>query len=659
MDKGPLTQSYGTWSSPITSKRVAQSEVRLSQIEVSGDFSYWLEGRPREAGRTVLVRRSLDGEIRDLTPQGYSVRSRVHEYGGGAYLPDGATTYWVNDTDQRIYRQRGVDSPQPVTAEGQERGALRYADFRLAAGGGHLVCIQEAHAPNGEVENRLVSVSVEGVKPAKVLHKGRDFYAAPRISMDGEAIAWLAWDHPHMPWDAAELWVGSLNHEGHIDDSRRVAGGEAESIFQPEWGPDGQLYFVSDRTGWWNLYRLNAGEIEAVLQREVEMGSPLWVFGLAHYTFMPDGRLACIYREKGVEGILLLQPNPASIVDLDLRLNSFYPPSLRYDPGNGELLAIGGSPSQTPAIVSIDPETGDHQIIRGGQQEEIPSTFLSTGQDFEFPAAQHRSSFGLFYQPRNPKYKGPAGERPPLLVISHSGPTSHAKAHLQWEIQFWTSRGFAVGEVNYGGSVGYGREYRERLYGEWGVVDVEDCLYAAAHLAEMGKVDPNRMFIRGNSAGGFTTLSALTFSDLFAGGTSYYGVADPIALAEETHKFESHYMDKLIGPYPEARNRYLERSPFHNRDRFSRPVLLLQGQEDRVVPPSQATGLAEALHQGGIPYALVLYEDEGHGFREADTIEHCFDSELYFYQRVLNLEPVEGRASIEIYNLGRPSPPSP
>jgi dipeptidyl aminopeptidase/acylaminoacyl peptidase len=637
------TAPYGSWASPISAELVAAGGVSLDEVRVAGGHVYWVEGRPLEGGRQVVCRAAAGSEgAQDLVPEGFNARTRVHEYGGGAYAVAGGTLFFSNFADQRLYRlDPGAGPPRPITQEPPVPAGHRYADACPTPDGRRLVCVRERH-DGGEVVNDLVAVPADGGGPPVVLAAGRDFYATPRVSPDGRRLVWLEWDRPNMPWDGTELKLAELAGDALAGGPVAVAGGPGESVFQPAWRPDGVLHLVSDRTGWWNLYRVGpAGELEPLCPAEEEFGHPQWVFGMATYAFLPGDRIACIHGRGPMQRLGVLGPG-GSLTDLDLPFTSFQPPQLH---AVGDRLAcLAGGPARATAVVVIDPAGGQVEVLRSSEDRELDPGHLSAPEPIEFPTGGGRTAHALYYPPANKDFQGPQGQRPPLVVASHGGPTAGVSSGLHVGYQFFTSRGIAVVDVDYGGSTGYGRAYRRRLDGQWGIVDVDDCVAAARHLAERGDVDPARLAIRGGSAGGYTTLCALTFRDDFSAGASYFGVADAAALARDTHKFESRYLDRLIGPWPEAEARYRERSPIHHTERLSCPVILLQGLEDEVVPPAQAEMMAAALDAKGIPYAYLPFAGEQHGFRQAAHIRRALEAELYFYGRVFGFDladPVE------------------
>ena len=642
------TAPYGSWKSPITTSLLTSAGVSLSQIQPGDDGLYWCEGRPMDGGRVVIVRRTHAGKTEDVTPAPFNARTRVHEYGGGSFAVFRNTVYFSNFVDQRLYRQIGDSPPEPITPLPPQPASLRYADACLTPDGQTLVCVRERHEPGREPFNELVSLPADGSAEPRIIASEHDFYAAPRISPKGTWISWLTWDHPNMPWDGSELWIGMFDPAQGISNIRCVAGGSAESIVHPEWSPDGVLHFVSDRTGWWNLYAERRSRIVPLSPVDEEFGVPHWVFGAPRYAFLSDDRVACIVSSRGLDRLAILHSYDGKLTTLNLPYSSYG--ELKSD-GIGQLYFIGASPSIPPRIVTMDVASLRSQVLKTSLSVELDAADISTPEPIEFPTTNGRTAFALFYPPASKGFIGPASQRPLLLVMIHGGPTSSTGSGMKLGVQYWTSRGFAVADVNYGGSTGYGREYRERLNGQWGIVDVEDCIHAARYLANRGDVDPKRMGIRGGSAGGFTTLSALVFHQVFAAGASHYGVADLTALATDTHKFESRYLDRLIGPYPDAADIYRERSPIHFADRLSCPVILFQGTEDKVVPPNQAETFVDALRSRHLPYAYVLFPGEGHGFRQAPNIQRAAEAELYFYSRVFAFALADEITPVDIENL--------
>jgi len=640
---GPRIAPYGAWRSPFSADMVAGESVRFGDLAVDGADVYWIEGRPQENGRCVVVRRGADGGTEDVTPASVNVRTRVHEYGGGAFTVREGIVYFVNFADQQVYRQPAGGTATLLTRSPDSR----YADLTVDARRGRLICVREDHdAAGGEVRNRLVSIDLASGAET-VLVQGADFFSNPRLSPDAARLAWVAWNHPQMPWDGTELWMTELGEDGGVDGASRVAGGTSESVFQPEWSPAGVLTFVSDRTGWWNLYVLDGEAPRNLCETEAEFGLPQWVFGMSTYGYAGAERIVCTVNAKGLWRLATLEAATGRLARIDSVFTQVS--SMKCAPGAA--FFVGGSPSAPPCVARLDLDSGRIEVVRSACADAPASDSLSAPEAIEFPTAGGATAHAFFYPPCSAEFAGPAQERPPLIVKSHGGPTGAATASLSLEIQYWTSRGFAVVDVNYRGSTGFGREYRNALRGAWGVADVEDCVNAARHLAAQGRVDGERLAIRGGSAGGYSTLCALTFHDDFKAGASYYGVSDLEALARDTHKFESRYLDLLVGPYPERRDVYRERSPIHYAERLSCPLILLQGLEDKIVPPDQSEKMFDALRGKGIPVAYLTFEGEQHGLRQSANISRSLEAELCFYGAVFGF-PVMGPATpLAIENL--------
>jgi dipeptidyl aminopeptidase/acylaminoacyl peptidase len=607
---------YGSWPSPLSAARVTAGGLRLDQIQLDGDDLYWLEGRASEGGRNVIVKRLQSGDIVDVTPPGFNVRSRVHEYGGGAYSVHQRTIFFSNFADQRVYQQGPDGAPQPITDEGHGS----YADFRMDAHRSRLIGVRE-HTGS----NTIVAV------PGATLVEGADFYSDPIVSPDGKFLAWLQWNHPNMPWDGTELWVAVFNPDGSVGSREQVAGGREESIFQPEWSPDGALYFASDKTGWWNLYRWNAVSIEPVHPMEAEFGKPQWTFSMVTYAFVDADRIAATYTEGGRWKLALIDPDARRFTPLDLPIEAIE--SIKANATG--IYFIGGSPTDAAAICCYS-KGGQLRQLRSSATDSMAREWIAVADAVTYRAGD-RDVHAFYYPPTSPDVAAPAGDRPPLIVVTHGGPTGATLDVLDPKVQFWTSRGFAVLDVNYSGSTGYGRAYRDRLKGQWGIVDVEDAVAGAKAMVAAGKADANRLIIRGGSAGGYTTLAALTFHDTFKCGASYYGISDLEVLQQDTHKFEARYNDSLIGPYPEAKAVYRQRSPIHFTDRLSCPIILFQGLEDKVVPPNQSEMMAEAVRKKGLKVKYVAFEGEQHGFRKAENIIRSLEEELAFYKDVFDI----------------------
>jgi dipeptidyl aminopeptidase/acylaminoacyl peptidase len=639
----PTITPCGSWRSPITADVVAAGEVGLEQVKLDGGDVYWIERRSQEGGRKVIVRRFIDGEMMDVTPAPFNSRNRVHEYGGGDYAVSDGTIVFSNFADQRLYVQRAGSEPWPLTPAAD----MRYADGQIDRWRNLFFCVREDHTGHGEAINTLVSIDLKAENAGKTLVSGNDFYSSPRLSPDGSRLTWLTWSHPNMPWDGTELWVGKLNEDGSINEAVRVAGAVNESIFQPEWSPDGTLYFVSDRTGWWNICRWRDNKIEPLWPMDAEFGQPQWVFASALYGFASERRIVCSYTKNGRDYLATLDTLTKALNSIELSFTAISQVRVAGD----HVVFIGASSTEPTSVVSLNLATKKLEVLRRSREIAVDAGYLADPRAIEFPTKGGLTAHGHFYPPRNRDYVAPANERPPLVVMSHGGPTSSSSASLKYSIQYWTSRGIAVLEVNYGGSSGYGRAYRERLKGQWGIVDVDDCVNGARYLVAGGEVDGNRLAIRGGSAGGYTTLCALTFRDVFKAGASHYGISDLEALARDTHKFESRYLDSLIGPYPERRDLYVERSPIHFTDRLNCPMILFQGLEDKVVPPNQAEKMVEAVRAKNLPVAYLTFEGEQHGFRKAENIKRVLEAELYFYSKVFNFELADPVEPVKIENL--------
>ena len=614
---------YGSWPSPLTASRVTAGALRLDHVQLDGEDVYWVEGRASEGGRYVIVRRTADGAIIDVTPTVFNVRTRVHEYGGAAYTVDRGTIYFANFADQRIYRQRAGAVPEPITAEGGF-----YADFRVDRTRDRLISVREDHSKAGEAINTIVAIG----GGETVLVSGADFYSDPIVSPDGASLAWLQWHHPNMPWDGTELCVARFETDGTLGPARTIAGGATESIFQPEWSPDGTLYFVSDRSGWWNLHRLLNGEVEVVHAMAAEFGKPQWTFSMVTYAFMSAERIAATYTQGGRWQLALIDTRSRTCTPVPLPVQPLESIHATAD----AIYFIGGSATEANAITRLALADRSTEVLRSASAERIEPAWISVPEAITFTAAG-RDVHAFYYPPVNPAVTAPAGERPPLLVLTHGGPTGASSDVLDSKVQFWTSRGFAVLDINYSGSTGYGRAYRERLNGQWGIADVTDAVGGAEAMVAAGKADPARLAIRGGSAGGYTTLAALTFHQVFKAGASYYGISDLEVLQQDTHKFESRYNESLIGPYPAAREVYVARSPIHFTDRLSCPIILFQGLDDKVVPPNQSEMMADAVRKKGLKVKYVTFEGEQHGFRKAENIIRALEEELAFYRDVFGV----------------------
>ncbi|HEV2120816.1 MAG TPA: prolyl oligopeptidase family serine peptidase [Candidatus Bathyarchaeia archaeon] len=637
---------YGAWKSPITADILASTYVTLDELRLDGDDVYWNELRAADKGRNVIVKRKLDGTLNNITPPGFSARTTVHEYGGGCYLVESGVAYFSNYTDQRLYRQDPGSAPRPLTPPVD----MRYADGIIDHHGNRIIAVREDHTvKTGQAVNTIVSLDLEKESEGRILVSGNDFYSTPRLNPDGSRLAWLTWNHPNMPWDGTELWVGHIHADGSVGHSEKLAGGPDESIYQPEWSPDGILYFSSDRTGWWNLYRWRYNHIESLHPMEAEFGLPQWEFGTRTFVFESPDQIICAYTKNGLWKLARLDLTSRTLKTIETPISHLLWGNLAAR--NGKIFLIGGSPTEPSSIAQIDLSANETKILHRSREITVDKKYVSIPSTIEFQTANERTAFALYYPPKNPDFDAPESEKPPLLVVSHGGPSSASPSILRYEIQYWTSRGIGVVDVNYGGSTGYGREYRKRLNDQWGIVDVQDCVNATRHLASQGQADGERLGIRGGSAGGYTTLCALAFTNTFKAGASYYGVSDLELLAKDTHKFESRYLDKLVGPYPERRDLYRARSPIYHIDGISSALILFQGLEDKVVPPDQSKKIFEAVRAKGLPVAYIAYEWEQHGFRRAENIKRSYEAELYFYSRIFQFNLADQVEPVKIENL--------
>lgn len=638
---------YGSWESPISADLITQGGLRLGEVRVDGSDVYWHEGRPEEAGRYVIVKRTPDGSTSDVIPAPFNARNAVHEYGGSAYAVRDGQVYFANWDDQRIYRVNTGGDPTAITVEPDIERGLRYADLKLTNDSNWLLAVREVHHEDREAGNEIVAVPTDGSGDVRVLAGGHDFYSSPRQNPDGDKICWLSWDHPNMPWDECELWIADFDSSsGSVSNEKKITGGNGVSLIQPEWAPDGTLVFITDDSGWWNLTKWSDDSVRPILAENKDHGGPAWAFGFSTYSFTSDGSILLKGSRDG-SGLLRtidLDGNPTA--ETVVRHTSIAEVQVV-----GENVAyIGASPTSAAEVVIVDIESGSVTSLKSSSDIELDDSFLSIPEEISFPSTEDGEAHAFYYPPTNPDFESDGSETPPLLVISHGGPTSATSSSLSLPIQFWTSRGFAVVDVNYRGSTGYGKVFRDALKGNWGVYDTDDCIAAADYLVSKGLADTNRLAIKGGSAGGYTTINALTFHDRFAVGATYYGIADLSVFVGDTHKYESRYLDSLIGPYPEAKQLYHDRSAINFTDQLSCPMIILQGIEDKIVPPSQAEIMAGALREKGIPFSLMMFEGEQHGFRQSKNIKASLEGELYFYGRVMGFTPAGDLPEVEIEN---------
>ena len=642
---------YGAWASPLSATALATASASIGHARAHRGRLYWTESRPAEGGRVALLTIDGDRQAAEVTPAGFNLRTRVHEYGGIAFVHAGDRLLACRDDDQRLYSPGIGEPPQPLTPPG-----LRYADGAATGDGARVFLVREDHRAAGEPRNTVVAIDPARPSEGQVLYGESDFVAFPRPSPDARWLAFVGWNHPQMPWDGTRLRVGELTADG-LQGVQAIAGGDAESVSEPCWDADGTLYFLSDRDGWWNLYRWRAGATEQVTRLDAEIGAPLWQFGPASYVLLGDGRALARVCRNAIDGLALIDLESGAATPLRLPFVAYRSLGL-LDARTA--FAIAAADDDLPALITIDLHGGGHTIVRRpAAAPPLPKAFVSRGEPIEFPTqagadGRPRTAHAFFFAPHNPGFAAPAGELPPLIVTLHGGPTAHHSTDLHLAKQFFTTRGFAVVDVNYGGSSGFGRAYRERLRGGWGVVDLADTVAAVRFLVATGRVDPRRVVIRGGSAGGYTVLCALAFTDVFAAGINYFGVADLEMLAADTHKFESRYTDGLIAPLPQGREIYRARSPIHHLQRMNSALITFQGAEDRAVPPDQSRAIVEAVRARGRPVAYLEFEGEQHGFRRAANIRRALEAELYFLGRVLGFTPADAVEPVAIDNLPAP-----
>lgn len=627
MDQRKTNRPCGTWPAAISAELITRGAPGLNFLHSDGNYLYWVESRPWDSGRNMIMRRHPDGTVEDLLPSGFSHHSRVHEYGGKAYTVVDNRLYFVNGADQRIYQLQlnGSDEPIPLTISG-----LRFADLAVDSQHRQLIAVCEVHSDNAEPENFLSAIPLDGRdNPVRKLVSGADFYAYPDISPDGRKLSWIQWCHPHMPWDCTQLWQASLSDGEVVDPSLVAGGGDDQAIFQPRWSPDNRLFYISDANNWWNLYSVESG---VLLNMQAEFATPLWQLGMSTYDFIDTNTLGCLWTQGGVwhSGTLTIDSGKLTQVE------SLHSHRLSACCHQGALYMVAGAPALADQVICLDC-AGNYASIYCPANLDVDIDNLAQPESVGFASADGRQVQGFFYPPTHSLYKGEDGELPPVILICHGGPTGATHSGLNLKIQYWTNRGFAVMDINYRGSSGFGRQFRQALDGAWGIADVQDTQYAIDYLTQQQRVDGQRCIIRGSSAGGFTVLSALTFTHSFKAGASLYGIGDLETLTGDTHKFESRYLDKLVGPYPDARETYIARSPIYHTDKLNCPVIFLQGLEDQVVPPNQAQRMVDTLRDKGIEVAYITFADEGHGFRKAENIIRALESELAFYQQVFKL----------------------
>ena len=649
--KDQLIADYGNWPSPITPNSLVEGVRGIGSLQYDNGFVYWLESRPEEAGRQTIMRWHQESGVEEILPTPFNARSRVHEYGGTSYLVHGNVIWFSQFDDQRLYRMTPGDVPEPITVKSANKSAIRFAACTPDVSRGRLICVREDHRAGGEPRNELVAVAMDGRdQEGEILFAQSDFVSAPRLSSDGSSIAFVSWMHPNMPWDNTTLWSANFKRDGSLSDLAKHNANTQESVIDPQWADSGDLYALTDRSNWWSLNRVSTDTFEAIAhdEDEVEIGGPMWTLGASYYAFSPPNRAVAVMNRGGVEHL--------SILDLEGKGSSAIP--IQDVTGIGSMVladdrivAVLRYANKPAELVSLKTDGTDISVIRTTSNSANPA-WSSPYQLVTFPTGDGNAvAHGIYLPPQHPDASAPPDQAPPLIVTVHGGPTGVSSPGYSLAQQFWTSRGFAILDLNYRGSTGFGREYRRALYGNWGVADVEDAVAGAKWLSDQKLADPARLIIRGGSAGGFTVLAAHAFHNTFSAGASHYGISDLTILAEETHKFESRYLDQVIGPYPELDHVYQQRSPINHLDNFKAPLIMLQGLDDKVVPPNQSEMIFEALKARGVPTAYVSFEGEGHGFRKAENIVYAIQAELYFYSRVLNMPVADDLPAIEIDNL--------
>lgn len=644
----PKHAPFGSWQSPITARLLTAQSVRLSEPHIEGSRCYWLESRPAEQGRNALVAIDADGQPRDLLPAPHSVRTRAHEYGGGAYTVHAGVVYCVLDQDQKIYRIAKNGELNAISPDSN----FRYADLTIDIERGRLICVREDHTDsNAEERNEIIALALDGSGQTEVLVTGADFYSNPRISPDGRQLCWLSWNHPQMPWDGTECWIAQFDPHGALASPQKIAGNCSESVFQPQWSPGGELFFVSDKTGWWNLYCRRNDSVEIIVDMPAEFATPQWVFGMSTYGFLTDDTLLCCYNRNGQWHLASIDVRAKKMTDIACDLTDISGIACT----DNQALLLGANPRSTPTLFQYHADTQTFIALARSLAVDINDAQFSQPQPLTFATRDRETAHGFYYPPHNPDYLPPDNSCPPLIVMCHGGPTGATESSLNFKIQYWTSRGFAVLDVNYRGSTGYGRQYRDRLKSNWGITDIIDVCSGVDYLIANNLADAKKIAIRGSSAGGYTVLAALTFSNQFSAGASLYGIGDLETLLQDTHKFESRYLDGLIGPYPEKQHIYRARSPIHHIDKLQCPVIFLQGLRDKVVPPNQAQAMVDALIAKGIANAYVTFSEEGHGFRHADSIKAAIEAELFFYSRIFNFELAEAVTPVHITHFEEPT----
>ncbi|MEM8985835.1 MAG: prolyl oligopeptidase family serine peptidase [Pseudomonadota bacterium] len=639
------TAPYGAWSSPLSAEHLSGQSYGFFDLQFNHGALYWREHKPSEGGKYALMHFTKKDGAAEAGGQSLDVRTQVHEYGGRAVLAANDFVVVSNIADHQLYQWSAGGHARKLTAI----DGLRFADCVEDAARNRIICVREDHRGEGEAQNTIAAIMLEpssSDEGQRVLVEGSDFFAYPALSPDGEKIAWVSWDHPNLPWDNTSLWVGDIDQAGEIVNRRKLNDGVRESILQPRWKDNETLYFISDRTDWWNIHVWKNGEIHVVHKRSADFAFPLWLLGENHYDFLPNGDIIARFVEDQSYALGRISTSNGALTPIPL--DGGEPGG--FVVGDDSIYVVVRSKTGHDILAQYDISTGETSVIRQIDEPRLEDNFISQAQAVSFNTSNGEKAYAYYYAPANPQFRAPAEDKPPLIVKMHGGPTFHTSPYLNYDIQFWTSRGFALLDVNYRGSSGFGRAFRRSLYGEWGVKDIEDAINGALYIADEGLVDRDRLLIRGSSAGGFAVLAALAFHDVFAGGGNYFGVSDLEMIAKDTHKFESHYFEHLVGPYPEARTTFIERSPINSIERLNKPLITLQGADDKVVPPNQSELIFEALKADGTPTAYLLFDDEKHGFQKAETRKRALEAELYFYGKILGFEPAGDIAPVLIHN---------
>ena len=617
------------WESPITEDDVIHESLNISDIHIDGDDVYWIEKRDDEDGRNVIIKKDNNGNVTDVIPNKFNAKTNVHEYGGGSFSVSNGIVIFSNYPDNRLYKVSEADPlPTPITKDDPN---LRYANIAFDNFHNRIITVHENHTNPNNIINSLVSINLEAPNNMITIKSGADFYSSPSINPDSTKLAWIEWNHPNMPWDSTSLHVGNISDDGSLLNHKQISGFQNESVSNPIWSPDGILHYISDSSGWWNIFCLKGTQEINLTPIKAEFTQPQWQLGINFYDFISEDNIVCSYTQNGMWKLALLSTSDKQIKQILPEFTEIGRAGIKAS--KEKIVSILGSYDSGYKLYEYNIQNTQISQISSKEDPDINKAYYSTPQNIEYETKGYQQSNGFYYKPTNPFHES-SKTLPPLIVITHGGPTAATNGTLNLEIQYWTSRGFAVLDVNYRGSTGYGTQYRKQLNGKWGIYDVEDCISGAIHLVNKGEVNPDQLIIKGRSAGGYTALAALTFSDVFTAGVSYYGISDLTALAEETHKFESRYLDSMIGKYPEHKQEYKNRSPIFHIDKITSPILLFQGLKDKIVPPNQSQNMANLLTQKGIYNSLITFVNESHGFKEPENIKKCLIEELKFYEYI-------------------------